>query len=99
MKTLVFQLDAPLSSWGDVAVGSYRPSSEYPSLSAIQGFLGAALGIDREDEKTQKSLQEGTKIAFGVLDTGTLLRDYHTSQVPSSQDLKKSCHILLVQMS
>ena len=53
METLIFQLEAPLSSWGEVAVGEYRPSAEYPSQSAVQGLLGAALGLDRDDDAAQ----------------------------------------------
>jgi CRISPR system Cascade subunit CasD len=92
MDTLIFQLQAPLSSWGDVAVGEYRPTADYPSQSAIHGLLGAALGIDREDEDAQSALRAGLRIAVGVLDQGRLLRDYHTSQVPSRTDLKKRPH-------
>ena len=53
METLVFQLHAPLSSWGEAAVGEYRPSAEYPSQSAIHGLLGAALGVDRADDELE----------------------------------------------
>ncbi|QFY41335.1 type I-E CRISPR-associated protein Cas5/CasD [Candidatus Methylospira mobilis] len=92
METLVFQLQAPLSSWGDVAVGEYRPSAEYPSQSAIQGLLGAALGIVRDDDAAQTSLRTGYRLAVGVLSQGRLLRDYHTAQVPGRSDLKKRPH-------
>jgi len=44
---LLFQLYGPLASWGDIAVGEYRPSYERPSKSAILGLLAAALGIKR----------------------------------------------------
>lgn len=89
METLIFQLQAPLSSWGEVAVGEYRPSAEYPSQSALHGLLGAALGIDRNDDTAQASLRAGYRLAVGVLSQGRLLRDYHTAQVPSRTDLKK----------
>ncbi len=92
MDTLIFQLQAPLSSWGEVAVGEYRPSAEYPSQSAIQGLLGAALGISREDNAAQTALRIGYRLAVGVLSQGKLLRDYHTAQVPSRTDLKKRPH-------
>ena len=92
METLIFQLQAPLSSWGEVAVGEYRPSAEYPSQSAIQGLLGAALGIDREDNAAQTALRTSYRLAVGVLSQGRLLRDYHTAQVPSRTDLKKRPH-------
>jgi CRISPR system Cascade subunit CasD len=92
METLIFQLEAPLSSWGEVAVGEYRPSAEYPSQSAIQGLLGAAFGVDRDDDVAQASLRSGYRMAVGVLSQGRLLRDYHTAQVPSHTDLKKRPH-------
>ena len=92
METLIFQFQAPLSSWGEVAVGEYRPSAEYPSQSAIQGLLGAALGIDRDDDAAQTALRTGCRLAVGVLSQGRLLRDYHTAQVPSRSDLKKRPH-------
>lgn len=89
METLIFQLQAPLSSWGEAAVGEYRPSAEYPSQSAIQGLLAAALGIERNDDAAQTALRTGYRMAVGVLSQGRLLRDYHTAQVPSRTDLKK----------
>jgi len=92
METLVFQLYAPLSSWGEAAVGEYRPSAEYPSQSAIHGLLGAALGIDRADDASQAALRTGYRLAVGVLSKGRLLRDYHTAQVPGRADLKKRPH-------
>ena len=92
METLIFQLQAPLSSWGEVAVGEYRPSAEYPSQSAVQGLLGAALGIARDDDAAQTALRTGYRLAVGVLSQGRLLRDFHTAQVPSRTDLKKRPH-------
>ncbi len=92
MDTLIFQLQATLSSWGDVAVGEYRPSAEYPSQSAIHGLLGAALGIERDDNDAQAALRNAFRLAVGVLSQGRLLRDYHTAQVPSRSDLKKRPH-------
>lgn len=89
METLIFQLHAPLASWGETAVGEYRPSAEYPSQSAIQGLLGAALGINRDDDAAQVALRASYCMAVGVLSQGRLLRDYHTAQVPSRSDLKK----------
>lgn len=92
MDILIFQLQATLSSWGDMAVGEYRPSAEYPSQSAIHGLLGAALGIKREEDEAQAMLRDGYRLAVGVLSQGRLLRDYHTAQVPSRNDLKRRPH-------
>ena len=92
METLIFQLQAPFSSWGEPAVGGYRPSAEYPSQSAIHGLLAAALGIDRYDDVAQTVLRTSFRLAVEVLSQGRLLRDYHTAQVPSRTDLKKRPH-------
>lgn len=89
METLIFQLQGPLSSWGETAVGEYRPTAGYPGRSAILGLLGAALGVERDDEAALAALAAGVRLAVGVLDEGRLLRDYHTAQVPSRSDLKK----------
>ena len=92
MSILVFQLQAPLSSWGDTAVGEYRPSHDYPGISALIGLLGAALGLRRDDESAHAALRDCYGYAVGVQSTGKLLRDYHTAQVPSHSSLKKRPH-------
>jgi len=73
-----------MASWGDIAVGEYRPTYDRPSKSAIVGVIGAALGIRREEEERLRELAVGYRMALRVDTPGTLLRDYHTSQVPPS---------------
>ncbi len=92
MQTLVFQLLAPLASWGDVAVGEYRGSHDYPGESALLGLLAAALGVRRDDEPAHAALRDGLGFAVGVLSSGSLLRDYHTAQVPGRTELKGRPH-------
>lgn len=92
MEFLVFQLQAPLSSWGDTAVGGYRGGYEHPGESALIGLLGAALGVRRDDEQGNRALREGYGFAVGVQSGGKLLRDYHTSQVPGRSSLKGRPH-------
>ena len=82
---LIFRLYGPLAAWGDIAVGEYRPSFAHPSKSAIIGLLAAALGIRRDDEERQKALAESFSFAVRVDSMGTLLRDFHTTQVPSTK--------------
>lgn len=79
---LVFQLHGAMAAWGDIAVGETRPSSPYPSKSAILGLLAAACGIERQQEKTHEEMATGYGVAVKVLSGGTLLMDYHTVQVP-----------------
>lgn len=92
MEFLIFQLQGPLSSWGDLAVGEYRGSYEHPGESALIGLLGAALGIRREDEVVHAALRQGYGFAVGVQSGGKLLRDYHTAQVPGRAALKGRPH-------
>lgn len=82
---LVFRLYGPLASWGSPAVGSDRQTELAPSRSAILGFLGAALGIKREQEEELAKLQQSVSIAVKQTVPSSLLRDYHTTQVPSTR--------------
>lgn len=84
MEHLVFRLYGPLAAWGEIAVGESRHSAVYPSKSALVGLLAAALGIRRDEEERQAALAKGYLFSVKVLRTGSLLRDYHTTQVPDS---------------
>jgi CRISPR system Cascade subunit CasD len=88
MQFLVFQLQAPLAAWGQPAVGESRGTGTTPTHSAIVGLLGAALGILRDDEAGHARLRDGYGFAVGMLREGSLLRDYHTAQVPGRSALK-----------
>jgi CRISPR system Cascade subunit CasD len=92
MQFLLFQLQAPLAAWGDVAVGAYRGSREQPGASALLGLLGAALGVTRHDETAHAALRDGYAFAVGTVSAGALLRDYHTAQVPGRSELKGRPH-------
>jgi CRISPR system Cascade subunit CasD len=84
MDYLLFRLYGPMASWGEIAVGETRHTAGYPSKSAIVGLLAAALGIKRDETEKQLQIQEGYSVAVEVYSQGTLLRDYHTAQVPDS---------------
>ncbi len=92
MPFLVFQLQANLAAWGDVAVGEFRGSRDQPGASALVGLLGAALGVRREDEAAHAALRDGYCFAVGLVSAGQLLRDYHTAQVPGRTSLKSRPH-------
>jgi len=81
---LVFHLYGPLASWGETAVGEFRPSSDHPSRSAVLGLVAASLGVRREDEETLRRIAQSYALAIAVVSSGTLLRDYHTAAVPPS---------------
>ena len=90
MDYLVFRLYGPMASWGQAAVGGERPTGMAPGRAAILGLMGAALGIKREDEAGQQQLFDELQFAVKQLSAGTLMRDYHTVQVPSTD--KKHRH-------
>jgi len=78
---LLLRLYGPLASWGEIAVGESRHSAAHPSRSALLGLLGAALGIERDDEPGQRMLIEGYRFGIKLESVGSPLRDYHTVQV------------------
>ena len=82
---LIFQLYGALASWGDIAVGEYRPSQGHPSKSAITGLLAAALGIARADDAAHVKLERHYGVAVCIRAAGEGLRDYHTVQVPGGE--------------
>ena len=82
MDYLLFRLYGPLASWGEIAVGEVRRSAIYPSKSTLLGLLAAALGIARIEEDKQEKLARAYRFAVKLLSAGSLMRDYHTTQVP-----------------
>ena len=72
---LVMRLYAPLASWGEIAVGEMRHSATYPSKSALLGLLGAAMGVQREDELAQAQLNAGYAFGVKLFSAGFPLRD------------------------
>ncbi|MDG6249204.1 type I-E CRISPR-associated protein Cas5/CasD [Methanocalculus sp.] len=86
---LVFHLYGVMASWGDTAVGEYRPTHDHPTRSAVLGMVAAALGIRREEEKRLNELNNGYHVAVRLDRPGKLLRDYHTTQVPRSGSGKR----------
>ncbi|WP_061250249.1 type I-E CRISPR-associated protein Cas5/CasD [Leptospira alstonii] len=81
---LVFRLYGPLSSWGNIAVGEYRPSDSFPSKSAVVGLISASFGIDRSDDEKISDLLESVFSSVKAIAPGNLLRDYHTIQSPGN---------------
>lgn len=78
---LLLRLYGPLASWGEIAVGETRHSAVHPSRSALLGLLGAALGIERNDDLGQQALSDGYRFGIKLESVGSPLRDYHTVQI------------------
>jgi CRISPR system Cascade subunit CasD len=79
---LIFRLYGMMASWGDIAVGEFRPTFDRPSKSAVMGLIAAAIGIRRDEEERQRELSAGYLMAVRIDSPGILMRDYHTIQVP-----------------
>ena len=80
---LVFQLYAPMASWGEEAVGEVRHTASIPTRSAILGLLAAALGLRRNNEDALCQFNQHYHLAVRPLSSQERwLRDYHTVSVP-----------------
>lgn len=82
---LVFQLYAPLASWGDIAIGERRGSDDRPSRSALLGLVAGALGIRRDEEERHRTLSESLCVGVEICVPGRSLADYHTAQAPKGK--------------
>lgn len=81
MAFLVFQLKAPLASFGDSA-GDTKTTALRPRKSAVLGLVGAALGIDRSESSRFRELINSFKFAVVVLSRPQMMTDYHTLRAP-----------------
>lgn len=78
---LILRLKGVMQSWGGHTYEDYRPSSLFPTRSALVGFIAACLGIDRKDLKSQKDLSDSFNYAVRSDETPNWLQkitDYHT---------------------
>lgn len=82
---LTFALVAPLASFGDLAVGERRGGWDRPGRSAVLGLVGAALGLERDDEAAHQALEAQYGLGLLCHASGSLLADYHTAQVPPTR--------------
>jgi CRISPR system Cascade subunit CasD len=77
MKSVLLRLAGPLQSWGTQGRFGIRDTDTEPSKSGVLGLVGAALGMQREDEATLARLRT-LQMAVRVDREGSPLRDYHT---------------------
>lgn len=78
MTTLLLRLEGPLQAWSAQGKLGIRDTEREPTKSGVLGFVGAALGMDRDDEATLGELAS-LSMAVRVDRPGSLLRDYHTA--------------------
>jgi CRISPR system Cascade subunit CasD len=87
---LLATLYAPMASWGDITVGERRTSWDRPSRSAVLGLIGAALGIDRQDQDGHDALDAGYGVAVRVDAPGRVMVDYQTAQTLRQSEIRRA---------
>lgn len=75
---LLIRLEAPLQSWGGVALDPKRPTREFPSRSALAGLLASALGWTYADGERTTALQDSLRYAVREDRPPRRMRDYQT---------------------
>lgn len=84
MRHLVFQVAAPIMSFGSPGAKQERATDSHPSKGFALGFLGAALGKKRED--TWHGLSSEIGFATMTIRPGVRMEDYHTVATPRGLD-------------
>lgn len=88
----MFRLHGPMASWGEVATGENRHSSDHPSKSAIIGLVSAALGVRRDAEDLHTKLTRSLGVACLVHVSGAPVEDFHTVQTPPQAELNRGSY-------
>ncbi|MEN8205528.1 MAG: type I-E CRISPR-associated protein Cas5/CasD [Pseudomonadota bacterium] len=60
---LILKLQGVMQAWGEHTFEGLRPSTNFPTRSALIGLLGACLGIDRKDQARQQELADSFQYA------------------------------------
>ena len=75
---LHLRFEAPLQSWGDVALDPQRPTGEFPRRSAIAGMIASALGWRYSDGDRTTALQDAIEYAVREDRVPAVMRDFQT---------------------
>lgn len=78
MKSVLLRLEGPLQAWGTQSKLGIRATDREPSKSGVLGLIGAALGMERDDDAMLASLRS-LELAVRIDRAGLLLRDFHTA--------------------
>jgi CRISPR system Cascade subunit CasD len=85
VRSALLRLEGPLQSWATQSKLGIRDTDREPSKSAVLGLVGAALGMQRDDDDQLAALRT-LSTAVRVDRAGSLLRDYHTAGGGSFRD-------------
>lgn len=78
MRFLELTLEAPMMSFGGVAVDANRGAGDHPTRSMVTGLLGNAMGWTHRESDRLTHLQERLVIGSRRDKEGGLLEDFHT---------------------
>ena len=78
IDVLLLRFDAPLMSFGDVAIDSFRPTRTFPTCSMLAGLCANALGYEHHEATRLNALQARLRFASRRDRAGEMLRDFHT---------------------
>jgi CRISPR system Cascade subunit CasD len=78
---LVLRLDAPMQSWGRVAMDPVRPTYAHPTRSGLAGMIASALGWRYSDGARTTALQDALRYGVREDRPARILRDYHTADL------------------
>lgn len=78
IDVLLLRLEAPLMSFGDVAIDSRGPTRTFPTRSMLTGLCANALGHEHHEADRTNALQAQLRFATRRDRAGETLRDFHT---------------------
>lgn len=78
LDVLLLRFDAPMMSFGTVAVDAIGHTSPFPGRSLLTGLLGNALGFDHRDGERLTRLQSRIRHAVRRDSGGEIRTDYQT---------------------
>lgn len=80
-RHLILRLDAPLMSFGGVAIDQFGVIDAWPHASLLAGLIGNALGYRRTDRRALQAVQDRLVFACRADREGRRLRDFQTADL------------------
>ena len=80
-RWLVLRLDAPLMSFGGVAIDQVGPVRDFPAASMLTGLIGNAFGWHWSDSAVHQTMQDRLVFAARREREGVLLTDTQNAQI------------------
>ena len=85
-RHLVVRLDAPLMSFGGVAIDNRGVTDAWPAASLLAGLIGNALGLRRSEGQALQDLQDRLVFACRADKEGQQVLDYQTAELNAKDE-------------